>query len=71
MNRPGMPGRSGFDVARRLRERRGREMKLIALTGWGSEEDVRRAREAGFNHHLTKPVDARVLGELIARREVR
>ena len=63
----GMPGRSGYDVARQLRALRGRELKLIALTGWGSEADVQRAREAGFDHHVTKPVDPALLGELLSR----
>jgi CheY-like chemotaxis protein len=42
-------------------------MMLVALTGWGQEEDRRRSREAGFNHHLTKPVDPPVLTKLLAR----
>jgi CheY-like chemotaxis protein len=40
---------------------------LIALTGWGQEEDLRRSREAGFDHHLTKPVEPSTIDELIAR----
>jgi PAS domain S-box-containing protein len=63
----GMPTRSGYDVARELRARRGRDVRLIALTGWGSDEDVKRAREAGFDQHLTKPVEPAVLGRLLAR----
>jgi PAS domain S-box-containing protein len=63
----GMPGRSGYDVAQRLRALRGRDIKLIALTGWGSEADVQRARDAGFDHHLTKPVEPAALGELLSR----
>jgi CheY-like chemotaxis protein len=39
---------------------------LVALTGWGQEEDRRRSREAGFNHHLTKPVDPLELTNLLA-----
>jgi PAS domain S-box-containing protein len=62
----GMPGRSGYDVARRLRARRGKDLRLIALTGWGSEADVQRARDAGFDRHLTKPVDPALLNEIIA-----
>jgi CheY-like chemotaxis protein len=61
----GMPGRSGYDVARELRARRGAELRLIALTGWGTEGDVQRARDAGFDHHLTKPADPGVLNEMI------
>jgi CheY-like chemotaxis protein len=53
----GMPGMSGFDVARIIRKKPwGREMVLIALTGWGQEEDRRQTTAAGFDHHLTKPV---------------
>jgi PAS domain S-box-containing protein len=63
----GMPLRSGYDVARDLRARRGREVRLIALTGWGGDEDVKRALEAGFDHHLTKPVEPALLSGLIAR----
>jgi PAS domain S-box-containing protein len=52
-----MPGMSGFDVARRIRSAPwGSKMVLIALTGWGQDEDRQHAAEAGFNHHLTKPV---------------
>jgi PAS domain S-box-containing protein len=63
----GMPGLSGYDVARRVRERRGGNTRLVALSGWGSDADVERAREAGFDHHLTKPVDPARLSELLAR----
>ena len=53
----GMPGMSGYEVARRLRERPGgAALRLVALTGWGAEDDRRRTREAGFDHHLVKPV---------------
>jgi len=63
----GMPVRSGYEVARDLRARRGPDLKLIALTGWGGDGDVKRARDAGFDHHLTKPVDPAILSELISR----
>jgi PAS domain S-box-containing protein len=54
----GLPGISGHDVARAIRaEPWGGETMLIALTGWGQPEDRARSREAGFNHHLVKPVD--------------
>jgi CheY-like chemotaxis protein len=62
----GMPGASGFEVARRLREHYGRETTLIALTGWGQESDRRRALEAGFDYHLTKPVEPGALNDLLA-----
>ncbi|MFN2644488.1 MAG: PAS domain-containing protein [Burkholderiales bacterium] len=62
----GMPGASGYEVAQRLRDRYGESMALIALTGWGQQADVRRAREAGFDRHLTKPVDPALLDEAIS-----
>ena len=52
----GLPDRSGLDLIRELRSR-GQTLPAIALSGYGQEEDVRRSREAGFNAHLTKPVD--------------
>jgi len=62
----GMPVRDGYEVARELRARRGAGLRLIALTGWGAEADVKRAREAGFDHHLTKPADPGVLSRMIS-----
>ena len=63
----GMPRLNGYDAARRLRaEERTRHAMLVAITGWGQEEDRRRAREAGFDHHLVKPVDFNALTALIA-----
>ena len=54
----GMPGMSGLDVARRIRDQRDAEdCTLIALTGWGQESDRALTSDAGFAHHLTKPVD--------------
>ena len=54
----GMPGLSGYEVAQRIRlEPWGERITLIALTGWGQENDKRRAQAAGFDHHCTKPVD--------------
>ena len=62
----GMPGMSGLDVARRIREAPwGANIILVALTGWGQEEDRRRTKEAGFDHHLTKPVPPDEIEELI------
>ena len=62
----GMPEVSGFDVARRIRAAPwGRGIVLIALTGWGQEEDRRRTAEAGFDHHLTKPIPPDTIEELI------
>lgn len=54
----GMPGMDGYDAARLIRQQPdGEKIVLIALTGWGQSTDRRRAREAGFDHHLVKPVD--------------
>lgn len=65
----GMPDLNGHEVARLLRETSwGSTMRLIALTGWGQEQDRRRSSEAGFDHHLSKPVDADRLLELIGSR---
>jgi DNA-binding response OmpR family regulator len=53
----GLPGADGYQFARELRERLGSGVRLIALTGYGTEADRKRAAEAGFDAHLTKPVD--------------
>jgi CheY-like chemotaxis protein len=64
----GLPGLDGYQVASRLRRRRRTARALlVALTGYGQEEDQHLAREAGFDHHLTKPVDLLVIYELLAR----
>ena len=64
----GMPDLNGYDVARELRRTdTGKDVRLIALTGWGQDEDKRRARDAGFDHHLTKPIDPHRLEELLSR----
>jgi signal transduction histidine kinase len=64
----GMPRANGYEVARHIRGQPwGRDMVLIALTGWGQESDRRRSHEAGFDNHLTKPVDPHVLDELLAK----
>jgi two-component system CheB/CheR fusion protein len=63
----GMPGTDGYEVARTFRRKLGSEVKLVALTGWGQPTDRRRALEAGFDHHLTKPVDPGALNELLLR----
>jgi signal transduction histidine kinase len=63
----GLPGINGYDTARMIRDQPwGREVVLIALTGWGKEEDRRRSREAGFNGHLVKPVEFAELTKLLA-----
>jgi signal transduction histidine kinase/ActR/RegA family two-component response regulator len=62
----GLPKLNGYDAARHIREEHGDAVLLIALTGWGQEEDRRRSREAGFDHHLTKPIDFDDLDKLLA-----
>jgi CheY-like chemotaxis protein/two-component sensor histidine kinase len=63
----GMPLMSGYEVARQLRARRGgAAMTLVALTGWGTDQDRRDAMDAGFDAHLTKPVDLPQLEALLA-----
>jgi PAS domain S-box-containing protein len=63
----GMPGMDGYEAARWIRaDPAARNTTIIAVTGWGQEEDRRRSREAGFNHHLVKPVDLDQLRELLA-----
>ncbi|MBN9517304.1 response regulator [bacterium] len=63
----GMPRLDGNGAARRIRaEPWGRDVTLIALTGWGQDADRRRTAEAGFDLHLTKPVDPATLDRLLA-----
>jgi CheY-like chemotaxis protein len=63
----GMPGLNGYEVARQVRARAGaRQPLLVAATGWGQQEDRRKATAAGFDAHLTKPFDPRALTELMA-----
>jgi signal transduction histidine kinase len=62
----GMPGLTGYEVARRMRQSNsGTSLTLIAITGWGQDIDKERAYAAGFDHHLTKPVDPHRLAELL------
>jgi PAS domain S-box-containing protein len=62
----GMPGPNGYEVARQIRQRgAGAAVKIIAITGWGQEGDKERAFAAGFDYHLTKPVDTRQLSQLL------
>ncbi|WP_246522881.1 PAS domain S-box protein [Gemmata palustris] len=68
----GLPGMSGYEVARRIRESAELQgVTLAALTGWGQEEDRRRTREAGFDHHLTKPADPGELDRIVAGAQAR
>ncbi len=63
----GLPGLSGHEAAQRIRQEPwGRGMVLIAATGWGQEADRRLSQEAGFDHHLVKPVDPAALVDLLA-----
>jgi CheY-like chemotaxis protein len=63
----GLPRLDGYEVARRLRQQPAlRGVVLVTLTRWGQEEDRRRSREAGFDVHLTKPVDLQELQGLLA-----
>jgi CheY-like chemotaxis protein len=63
----GMPRLDGHAACREIRRRPwGREATLVALTGWGQEEDRRRSREAGFDGHLVKPVEPAALLRLLA-----
>jgi PAS domain S-box-containing protein len=62
----GMPGMDGLETGRRMRQRAwGRRMLLVAVTGWGRREDRRRSKEAGFDHHMVKPVDPAALAALL------
>jgi PAS domain S-box-containing protein len=63
----GMPHMDGFEVARRIRALpRGRDVLLVALTGWGQANDRQRTADAGFDEHLTKPVDSERLAAILA-----
>jgi DNA-binding response OmpR family regulator len=62
----GLPKLDGYDACRAIRKHRlGRQPVVIALTGWGQEEDRRKSREAGFDSHLVKPVDYQALVTMI------
>lgn len=64
----GMPGMDGYETCRRLRALpEGRDAVIVALTGWGQERDRRLSAEAGFDDHLTKPLDTERLAALLGR----
>jgi DNA-binding response OmpR family regulator len=63
----GLPTLSGYVIARHMRASRGAGVLLVAITGWGQEDDRLRAREAGFDNHFTKPADFEALNALLAR----
>jgi CheY-like chemotaxis protein len=68
----GMPDMSGYEVARCIRSQAwGGGTVLFALTGWGQSEDVERAKAAGFDEHMTKPVDLARLAVLLANHSAR
>lgn len=63
----GMPKMDGCEVAQRIRQQPwGKNITLVALTGWGQEEDKRRTMEAGFDHHVVKPADLAALEKILA-----
>jgi DNA-binding response OmpR family regulator len=63
----GLPKLNGYDACRRIREQSWSSgMVIVALTGWGQEEDRRRSQEAGFDHHLVKPVELSALENLLS-----
>jgi CheY-like chemotaxis protein len=62
----GMPRLNGYEAARRIREQQQKGLRLVALTGWGQDDDRRRSVEAGFDAHLVKPVDLAALTKLLA-----
>jgi CheY-like chemotaxis protein len=63
----GLPKMNGYEAARQIRQQPwGKDLLLVAVTGWGQEEDRLRAFEAGFDHHLTKPVDLEAIQDLLA-----
>ncbi|ASL48219.1 Autoinducer 2 sensor kinase/phosphatase LuxQ [Burkholderia sp. AD24] len=67
----GLPRLNGYEVARRIRrEYGGASLLLIAVTGWGQQQDKQTAVEAGFDHHFTKPVDPRELQQVLGRQRV-
>jgi CheY-like chemotaxis protein len=67
----GLPGMNGYDVCRSIRQKPwGQAIRIVAVTGWGQDQDRRNAREAGFDDHLVKPVDPKSLRETIAATKV-
>jgi CheY-like chemotaxis protein len=65
----GMPGMDGYEVCRRIRAAPGhRQTLLVALTGWGQDEDRERSRRAGFDHHFVKPLNVQKLRALLEHR---
>jgi len=68
----GLPGMDGYETARRLRQLPGgRHMMIVAVTGWGQDEDRRRSKEAGFDHHLVKPAHPDAIEQLFLETHAR
>jgi CheY-like chemotaxis protein len=64
----GLPKLNGYEVCRTIRSRAGgKDVLMVALTGWGQEEDRRQSKDAGFDEHLVKPVEYKALREVIER----
>ena len=61
----GLPGMDGYEVARRLRQRYGTQLILVALTGWAGKDVRAKAAEAGFDYHLVKPVNWEELEHIV------
>ena len=67
----GLPEMDGYEVARRLRARSDfADVRIVALTGYGQSEDLRRTREVGFDEHLTKPLDFGALARMLTGGEL-
>jgi DNA-binding response OmpR family regulator len=63
----GLPKLNGFEVCRRMRaEPWGRDMTILAVSGWGQDDDRRKSREAGFDNHMVKPLDYNTLLKMLA-----
>ncbi len=66
----GMPKMNGYEAARQIRKQEwGKNIVLVALTGWGQEEDRMRTQNAGFDFHLTKPAEPAAIQELLSKLE--
>ena len=62
----GLPGMSGYELAQRLRMALPRKVQLVAITGYGQAEDLRRSKECGIDHHLVKPVNLEDLETILS-----
>jgi CheY-like chemotaxis protein len=62
----GMPGLNGYEVARRVRDRKS-DVVVIAVTGWAQASDVKQAEAAGFHHYFVKPIDLERLQNILAQ----